>query len=332
MSFRADYLRQLPQLTAATAEAAALRLYAYQAQHCPPYAAYLAALGPREPVTRMTDIPFLPIEFFKTHDVRTDPAEWQPQEEFRSSGTTLQQRSRHLVREPALYRANAARIFEAVYGPLTSWTFLGLLPSYLEQGESSLVAMVADFAQRSGQQQEAFFLRDHAGLLRALGEAKAQPGRRVMLFGVTYALLDLAAEVGTAPELQGITVLETGGMKGRRREMIREELHQELQQAFGPAPIHSEYGMTELLSQAYSPGDGLFYAPPQLQVLLRDPADPFSVGADRADGAINVIDLANVDSCAFIETKDLARRHANGAFEVLGRMDNSDIRGCSQLV
>jgi hypothetical protein len=332
MSFRADYLRQLPQLTAATAEAAALRLYAYQAQHCPPYAAYLAALGPREPVTRMTDVPFLPIEFFKTHDVRTDPAEWQPQEEFRSSGTTLQQRSRHLVREPELYRANAARIFEAAYGPLTSWTFLGLLPSYLEQGESSLVAMVADFAQRSGQQQEAFFLRDHAGLLRALGEAKAQPNRRVMLFGVTYALLDLAAEVGAAPELQGITVLETGGMKGRRREMIREELHQELQQAFGPAPIHSEYGMTELLSQAYSPGDGLFYAPPQLQVLLRDPADPFSVGANRADGAINVIDLANVDSCAFIETKDLARRHANGAFEVLGRMDNSDIRGCSQLV
>jgi non-ribosomal peptide synthetase component F len=208
----------------------------------------------------------------------------------------------------------------------------GLLPSYLEQGESSLVAMVADFAQRSGQQQEAFFLRDHAGLLRALGEAKAQAGRRVMLFGVTYALLDLVAEVGAAPELQGITVLETGGMKGRRREMIREELHQELQQAFGPAPIHSEYGMTELLSQAYSPGDGLFYAPPQLQVLLRDPADPFSVGEDRADGAINVIDLANVDSCAFIETKDLARRHANGAFEVLGRMDNSDIRGCSQLV
>jgi hypothetical protein len=332
MSFRADYLRQLPHLTAATAEAAALRLYAYQVQHCPPYAAYVAALGRTEPVTRMTDIPFLPIEFFKTHDVRTDPAAWQPQEEFRSSGTTLQQRSRHLVREPALYRDNAVRIFEAAYGPLTSWTFLGLLPSYLEQGESSLVAMVADFAQRSGQQQEAFFLRDHAGLLRALGAAKAQPGRRVMLFGVTYALLDLAAEVGAAPELQGVTVLETGGMKGRRREMIREELHQELQQAFGPAPIHSEYGMTELLSQAYSPGEGLFYAPPQLQVLLRDPADPFSVGEDRADGAINVIDLANVDSCAFIETKDLARRHANGAFEVLGRMDNSDIRGCSQLV
>jgi len=280
----------------------------------------------------VAEVPFLPIEFFKTHDVRTDPAAWEPQEVFRSSGTTLQQRSRHLVRDPALYRANAAAIFEAAYGPLTGWTFLALLPSYLEQGESSLVAMVADFAQRSGQAQEAFFLRDHAGLLRALAEAQAQPGRRVMLFGVTYALLDLAAEVGAAPELQNLTVLETGGMKGRRREMIREELHQELQAAFGPAPIHSEYGMTELLSQAYSPGEGLFYCPPQMQVLLRDPADPFSVAEDRAEGAINIIDLANVDSCAFIETKDLARRHPGGAFEVLGRLDNSDIRGCSQLV
>ena len=337
MSFRAKFLgpayQALTRLKPAEFEAAVLRLFRHQAAHCPPYQAYLAGLG-RAPaaVQRMVDIPFLPIEFFKTQEVRTDPGEWQPQEVFRSSGTTLQQRSRHLVRDPALYRANAAAIFEAAYGPLTDWIFLALLPSYLEQGESSLVAMVADFAQRSGQVQPAFFLRDHAGLLRALADAKAQPGRRVMLFGVTYALLDLAAEYGPAPELQGITVLETGGMKGRRREMIREELHQELQAAFGPAPIHSEYGMTELLSQAYSPGEGLFYCPPQMRVLLRDAADPFSVAEDRAEGAINVIDLANVDSCAFIETKDLARQHPNGAFEVLGRMDNSDIRGCSQLV
>jgi len=337
MSFRTSFLgpayQALIQLTPPAFEAAALHLFQYQAQHCPPYRAYLAGLpGAPAAVARLTDIPFLPIEFFKTQEVRTDPTAWQPQEVFRSSGTTLQQRSRHLVRDPALYRANAAAIFEAAYGPLTEWVFLALLPSYLEQGESSLVAMVADFARRSGQHQPAFFLRDHAGLLRALAEAKAQPGRRIMLFGVTYALLDLASECGAAPELQGITVLETGGMKGRRREMIREELHQELQQVFGPAPIHSEYGMTELLSQAYSPGEGLFYCPPQMRVLLRDPSDPFSVAEDRAEGAINVIDLANVDSCAFIETKDLARRHPGGAFEVLGRLDNSDIRGCSQLV
>ncbi|MFD2720064.1 acyl transferase [Hymenobacter monticola] len=332
MSFREEFLRRLPTLNEDDFETAALALFRHQAAHCPPYAEYLAQLG-RNPtaVARLTDIPFLPIEFFKTHEVRTEPAGWQAQELFLSSGTTLQQRSRHLVRAPALYRENAARIFEQSYGPLTGWTFLALLPSYLEQGNSSLVAMVDYFAQQSGQTQPTFFLHDHAALRAALAEAKQLPGRRVMLIGVSYALLDFAAEAGPAPELQGLTVLETGGMKGRRREMIREELHAELQQAFGPAGIHSEYGMTELLSQAYSLGDGRFHCPAPLRVLLRDPSDPFSIGG-RGDGAINVIDLANIDSCAFIETKDLARMHVDGGFEVLGRMDNSDVRGCNQLV
>ncbi|WP_052732818.1 acyltransferase [Hymenobacter terrenus] len=332
MSFRNDFLRTLPTVTAAAFDAAALALFRHQATHCPPYAEYLARLA-RDPaaVTRITDIPFLPIEFFKTHDVRTAPTEWEPQEVFLSSGTTLQQRSRHLVRDPALYRENAARIFEESYGLLTNWTFLALLPSYLEQGQSSLVAMVDYFARQSGQTQPAFFLHDHAALRAALAAAKQVSGRRVMLIGVSYALLDFATEAGPAPELQGLTVLETGGMKGRRREMIREELHQELQAAFGPAGIHSEYGMTELLSQAYSLGDGQFHCPAPLRVLLRDPSDPFSVGSSRGDGAINVIDLANIDSCAFIETKDLARMHPDGSFEVLGRMDNSDVRGCNQL-
>ncbi|WP_035568083.1 acyltransferase [Hymenobacter sp. IS2118] len=332
MSFRADFLRSLPQVTAGTFEAAALALFRHQAVHCPPYAEYLQALG-RNPVsvTRMADIPFLPIAFFKTHEVRTAPAEWEEQEVFLSSGTTLQQRSRHLVRDPALYRENAARIFESSYGPLSGWTFLALLPSYLEQGQSSLVAMVDYFARQSGQTQPAFFLHDHAALRAALAEAKQVHGRRVMLIGVSYALLDFTAEMGPAPELQGLTVLETGGMKGRRREMIREELHQELQLSFGPAGIHSEYGMTELLGQAYSLGDGRFRSPVALRVLLRDPSDPFTIGG-RNDGAINVIDLANIDSCAFIETKDLARMHPDGSFEVLGRMDNSDVRGCNQLV
>ncbi|MDQ2773256.1 MAG: acyl transferase [Bacteroidota bacterium] len=333
MSFRSEFLRALPRVSPATFEAAALALFRQQAAHCPPYVQYLAQLRRRPAaVARLTDIPFLPIEFFKTHEVRTAPGGWQPQEEFLSSGTTLQQRSRHLVREPALYRENAARIFEQYYGPLMGWIFLALLPSYLEQGNSSLVAMVDYFARQSGQAQPAFFLHDHAALRAALAEAKLVPGRRVMLIGVSYALLDFAAAAGTAPELQGLTVLETGGMKGRRREMIREELHAELQQAFGPAGIHSEYGMTELLSQAYSLGDGRFHCPPPLRVLLREPSDPFSVAEFRPDGAINVIDLANVDSCAFIETKDLARMHPDGSFEVLGRMDNSDVRGCNQLV
>ncbi len=326
-------MQGLPSLTPAAFETAALALFRHQAVHCPPYAQYLAQLG-RNPaaVARLTDIPFLPIEFFKTHEVRTEPESWVPEEEFLSSGTTLQQRSRHRVRAPALYRENAARIFEQSYGPLTGWTFLALLPSYLEQGNSSLVAMVDYFARQSGQAQPAFFLHDHAALRATLAEAKAQPGRRVLLIGVSYALLDFAAAIGPAPELQGLTVLETGGMKGRRREMIREELHQELQQAFGPAGIHSEYGMTEMLSQAYSLGDGRFHCPPPLRVLLREPSDPFSVAEFRPDGAINVIDLANIDSCAFIETKDLARMHPDGSFEVLGRMDNSDVRGCNQMV
>ncbi len=332
MPFRPDFLAHLPTLTAADFPAAALALFRHQAAHCPPYAAYLAALGRKSAaVTALADVPFLPIEFFKTHEVRTNPADWEAAEVFLSSGTTLAQRSQHFVRDSGLYHANAARIFEATYGPLSGWTFLALLPSYLEQGQSSLVAMVAHFARLSGQAQPAFFLHDHAALRRALAEAQTQPGRRTMLVGVSYALLDFAAATGPAPALQHPTVLETGGMKGRRRELIREELHTELQQAFGPAGIHSEYGMTEMFSQAYSAGNGRFRCPAPLRVLLRDPSDPFAIGG-RADGAINVIDLANVDSCAFIETKDLARMHPDGSFEVLGRMDNSDVRGCNQLV
>ncbi|MFD2784775.1 acyl-CoA synthetase family protein [Hymenobacter rubripertinctus] len=333
MSFRDAYLPRLPHLTAAMAPAAALALFRYQAAHCAPYAAYLAALGRRaEAVAGMEDIPFLPIEFFKTHAVRTAAAHWEPQETFLSSGTTQQQRSHHYVREPQLYRRHAQRIFEHSYGPLSGWTVLALLPSYLEQGGSSLVAMVEHFARESGQRQPAFFLHDHAALLAALAAAKQEPGRKVLLIGVSYALLDFAAAHAGRPELLGLTVLETGGMKGRRREMIREELHTELQRAFGPAGIHSEYGMTEMLGQAYSFGDGRFHAPPQLQILLRDPSDPFSASLTRTAGALNVIDLANIDSCAFLETKDLARRHPDGSFEVLGRLDNSDVRGCNQMV
>jgi hypothetical protein len=333
MSFRAAHLYALPTVSAASFEEMSLQLFRYQAENCPPYADYLAALG-RHPSTvhTLTDIPFLPIEFFKTHEVRTAPADWTPQETFLSSGTTQQQRSRHLLRDPALYRQNAARIFEQTYGPLSNWIFLALLPSYLEQGQSSLVAMVEYFAKESGQTQAAFFLHDHAALLQALASAKRDGTRRVMLLGVSYALLDLASAYAGTPELQGLTVLETGGMKGRRREMIREELHAELQVAFGPQGIHSEYGMTELLSQAYSTGEGRFFCPPGLRILLREPSDPFSIDAARPAGAINVIDLANIDSCAFIETKDLARQHADGSFEVLGRLDNSDVRGCNQMV
>lgn len=337
MSFRADYLPALARLTPATAEALALRLFRHQARHCAPYRQWLAALGCRpEAVTQLAHVPFLPIEFFKTQDVVTvEPGdEWLARQVFRSSGTTLAQRSRHLLRDPDHYRQHARRIFEQQYGPLTGWTFLALLPSYLEQGESSLVDMVEHFVRASGQpQQEAFFLHDHRALLSAIEAAKReQSGRRLMLIGVTYALLDLLAAFPGHPALAlPDAVLETGGMKGRRREMIREELHAELTAGFGQSVIHSEYGMTELLSQAYSPGHGRFWAPPALQILLREPTDPFSASFERTSGAFNVVDLANVDSCAFLETRDQGRRHPDGSFEVLGRLDNSDIRGCSQL-
>ncbi|OON67029.1 acyl transferase [Hymenobacter sp. CRA2] len=337
MSFRANYLSDLARVTPATAPALALRLFRHQAQHCAPYRQWLQQLGCQwQHVAHLEEIPFLPIEFFKTQQVVTltpDDA-WQPAQVFRSSGTTMAQRSRHLVRDPELYHRHAARIFEQQYGRLSGWTFLALLPSYLEQGESSLVDMVEHFVRASNQtQQEAFFLHDHEALLLAMQQAKQeQPSRKLMLIGVTYALLDLLAAYPGHPALAlPDAVLETGGMKGRRREMIREELHAELMAGFSQQVIHSEYGMTELLSQAYSPGNGLFYAPAALQILLREPTDPFSPDFERAAGAINVIDLANVDSCAFLETRDLGRRHPDGSFEVLGRLDNSDIRGCSQL-
>ena len=352
MSFRTNFLDAVGLPSQPTSvemfTATALALFRHQAAHCPPYRDWLTALG-RRPATvqRLTDIPFLPIEFFKTHDVRTLPETWQPQEEFLSSGTTGQTRSRHLVREPLLYRRHAARLFEQQYGPLAGWNILALLPSYQEQGQSSLLAMVDYLAGQTGQNLPVYYLNDDEALLQALGRAQAETSvenqlnnksktvaapRRTLLFGVSYALLDFAAKYADRPELKNLTVLETGGMKGRRREMIRDELHQELQRGFGPAGIHSEYGMTELFSQAYSFGDGLFQAPPTMRVLLRDPADPFAISETRPDGAINVIDLANIDSCAFIETKDLARMHPDGRFEVLGRLDNSDVRGCNQLL
>lgn len=318
-------------MTTADSEAAALELFAYQARHCAVYAAWLAALG-RDAATvrRVADIPFLPIGFFKSHAVQT--GYWEARETFLSSATTGLTRSRHLVRDPAHYRAHAIRIWEATYGPLAQFAFCALLPNYLEQGSSSLVAMVDAFATASGQDFDPFFLHDHAGLLRAVDRA-AVAGRTPVLLGVSYALLDLADAHGPLTLPPGTVVMETGGMKGRRRELIREELHALLTAGLGVPVIHSEYGMTELLSQAYAPAAGLFCPTPWLQVLLRDPEDPLDVSADRLAGGLNVIDLANADTCAFIETQDLARRDpSTGMFQVLGRFDNSDVRGCNLLV
>ncbi|MFC0607130.1 acyl transferase [Rufibacter quisquiliarum] len=329
MSFISDFKNSLSTLDAHAFEEAALLLFRFQAGQNPVYRDYLSYLRTNpEKVGSLEQIPFLPIEFFKTHQVVSHF--FQPETIFLSSGTTLQQRSQHLVAETAFYKHHAQLLFEDSFGPLAGCVVLGLLPSYLEQGNSSLVMMVDHFIQATGQQEEGFYLDNHTALRGAVAGAR-RAGKNVYLFGVTYALLDLADQLEPG-EFSNVTVFETGGMKGRRREMVREELHQQLTRAYGVGEIHSEYGMTELLSQAYSKGHGLFNPSRTLKVLVRDVNDPFAVTTGPGSGGINVIDLANVDSCAFIETKDLGKLHENGTFEVLGRFDNSDIRGCNLLV
>jgi len=310
-------------------EALALEIFRFQAQENPVYKQYLQYLNIKpEAVFSLEKIPFLPIEFFKTQKVKTGI--FDPETTFKSSGTTQQQRSQHFVADLPFYLKNAEQIFEQFYGKLTDFVFLALLPSYLEQGESSLVAMVDHFIKRSGQQEQGFYLNQLDDLKNDIKNAQ-KSGKKVMLFGVTYALLDLAETIGNADFLE-VIIMETGGMKGRRKEMIREELHEVLKAAFKVENIHSEYGMTELLSQAYSSGNGIFQTPKTMKILLRDLNDPFEINPNLRSGGINVIDLANIDSCCFIETKDIGKVHAGGTFEVLGRFDNSDIRGCNLLV
>lgn len=329
MRAKETFKDQLPNLQPDQFEDQALALFRYQAQHNRVYRQYLECLRVKaDAITDIRRIPFLPIEFFKSHEIKT--GSFTAQVVYQSSGTTQQSRSKHYLPQDTFYKAHARHIFESSYGPLTDYVFLALLPSYLEQGQSSLVAMVDHFVAQSGQTIPGFCLHDLDALLRHLDQAR-QSGKQIMLFGVTYALLDLADKVRPG-SLQEVTILETGGMKGRRREMVRQELHAILQQAFGVSSIHSEYGMTELLSQAYSKGEGIFQPPASLRVLLRDPNDPFAVGSTLKTGGINIIDLANVDSCAFIETKDIGCLHPQGHFEVLGRFDNTDIRGCNLLV
>lgn len=308
-------------------EDAALELFRFQAAENPVYRAYLEALqvSPGQ-VKSLESIPFLPIRFFKTHPVLT--TSFEPVMLFESSGTTGMQTSRHYIRDLSLYEESFTRGFEQRYGPAAGWCILGLLPSYLERGHSSLVYMVDRLIQRSGHPQSGFYLHELEQLAARLIELE-KAGQPVLLLGVTYALLDFAAAFPM--ELKHAVVMETGGMKGRREELVREEVHAQLKNAFGLTSIHSEYGMTELLSQAYSSGEGIFYGPDWMRVLVRDEEDPLTVRREGA-GAINIIDLANCYSCAFIATEDAGRVRDDGGFEVLGRMDGSDLRGCSLLI
>lgn len=330
---RQELLQRVEALTPGDAafEPLALDVFRFQATHNPLYQRYLELIHvDTRAVSCLREIPFLPIQFFKTYDIKTGV--WEPETVFTSSGTTGQQPSRHFVRNTAMYLRNAVSGFEQFYGPVEDYCFLALLPSYLERSGSSLVAMADHFIQRSRHSDSGFFLHnldDLVALLRKY-EAAGSSAPPTVLLGVSFALLDLAERASF--NLPGLIVMETGGMKGRRVEPTRRQLHEVLQKAFNTPAIHSEYGMTELLSQAYSKGNGVFSPSATLRVLTREVTDPLTPQKAGKTGGINVIDLANLDSCAFLATEDLGRYFDDGTFEILGRFDNSDVRGCNLMV
>ncbi len=308
--------------------ALALDVFRFQAEHNSLYNRYLELIGKKiQAVETVQEIPFLPIELFKTYDIQT--GDWTPERIFSSSGTTGQTTSRHLLHDPDWYRMGARRAFARQYGPVENFCFLALLPSYLERNNSSLVFMAEDFISLSRYAQSGFYLYNMADLVKVLSDC-VQNNIPTVLLGVSFALLDLA-EAFPMP-LEQVIVMETGGMKGRRAELTREQLHQVLRTAFQVQHIHSEYGMTELLSQAYSPGNGRFYPAPTMRVLAREAADPFAIRPWGQNGALNIIDLANVDTLGFIATDDLGRVAEDHSFEVTGRLDRSEIRGCNLMV
>ena len=278
-------------------------------------------------VLEVESIPFLPIAFFKNHKIISgvSPATVV----FSSSGTTGSIVSKHYVTDIPLYETSYTKGFSHFYGDISAYCVLALLPSYLEREGSSLIYMVADLIKQSGHEESGFYLDAMADLAQTLKRLDAQ-GTKVLLIGVSFALLDLIE--ANRFQLNNTLVMETGGMKGRRREMIREELHDILKKGFGVNEIHSEYGMTELLSQAYSNGNGIFKTPPWMRISVRDTEDPLTEQPFGRTGGINVIDLANVNSCAFIATQDLGKRYEDGRFEIVGRFDHSDIRGCNLMV
>lgn len=306
----------------------ALELFRFQAQYNPVYAQYLALLGREaKSVKSIEDIPFIPISFFKSQRVslyREEPSEY-----FKSSGTGGYGPSRHAAYDLNFYDALARQCFERFYGPLPDRVILALLPAYLERSGSSLVRMADDFIRQSQQAESGFYLNNLAALSATLQKLESQE-RPYLLLGVSFALLDLAEQYPQRLK-QGI-IMETGGMKGRRKEMVRGELHQHLQSAFGVSQIHSEYGMTELFSQAYSRGQGRFESPPWMRVLPREMEDPLSLARPGKTAGLNIIDLANLDSCAFIATEDLGKVYEDGSFSVLGRFDRAEVRGCNLMV
>lgn len=307
-------------------EERALQVYRYQQAHNPVLTEYTRMIKRTAVPDGIADLCFLPASFFKTHEVITDS--FEPEAVFTSSATTGQIPSRHAVKSLDLYRKSTLSGFSLQYGNIKDTCILALLPSYLEREGSSLVWMAEYFMQQSGHALRGFYLNNFAQLHSTLLQLKAAK-QKTLLIGVTFALLDFAKHYPLSfPEL---IVMETGGMKGRKKEMIREEVHLLLKKGFQTSQIHSEYGMTELLSQAYAQQDGRFHSPPWMKCVITDSSDPFTVLPPGKTGVINIIDLANIHSCAFIQTADLGRTFEDGTFEVLGRLDNSEIRGCSLM-
>lgn len=306
----------------------ALKVFKYQYQNNGVYRSYCDLLNiATSDVTHYNDIPFLPIQFFKTHKVISSSLNTEAT--FTSSGTTGVVTSKHHVADLKIYESSYLKGFETFYGNIEDYVVLALLPSYLEREGSSLIYMVNDLIKRSKNTDSGFYLNNTNALRQKIIELENK-GQKTLLIGVSFALLDFIEQESF--KLNHTIIMETGGMKGRRKELIREELHHTLKKGFGVDHIHSEYGMTELLSQAYSRGDGLFNCPPWMKILIRDPEDPLSISNTTKSGGINIIDLANYNSCAFIATQDLGKIHSNNSFEILGRFDHSDIRGCNLMV
>lgn len=312
----------------------AMDIFRFQAENNPVYRNYLNTLKiDFSKIDSIEKIPFLPIEFFKSHEIKC-ASHVLHTKIFTSSGTTGSVQSKHFVNDISIYEKSYRTAFKQFYGNINEYCMLALLPTYLEREGSSLIYMIDDLIKQSQHPKSDFYLHNLDELIETLIQLN-KSNQKTILIGVTYALLDLAEKMNNLSLLtkfNNLIVMETGGMKGQRKEMIKEELHTILSSSFGVEKIHSEYGMTELLSQAYSKGDGLFFTPPWMKVMIRDVNDPFSFLSENKTGGINVIDLANVNSCAFIATQDLGKIYSDESFEVLGRFDNSDIRGCNLLL
>ncbi|MBT8317146.1 MAG: acyl transferase [Lutibacter sp.] len=306
----------------------ALEIFHFQAKNCTVYKEFLNLLNINTvEVKTISQIPFLPIQFFKSHKILSSNK--AVEQIFLSSGTTGNQQSKHFVTDISVYEESFTKGFEYFYGPIENYTVLALLPSYLEREGSSLIYMATQFIEKSKNSKSGFYLNnldELAQLLKLLDRSD----ENILLIGVSFALLDLVEQYSF--KLKNTVIMETGGMKGRRKELIREELHQILKRGFGVQNIHSEYGMTELLSQAYSKGKGVFDVPPWMKILIRDTEDALTILPEGKTGGINIIDLSNINSCSFIATQDLGKTYTNGTFEVLGRFDDSDIRGCNLMV